>query len=97
MPTRHRRGPIELKVARLVAEFAETPVPGHEVYAAQAVKLARVLDGAGPEFLAVAAVNRELRELVKAMTYREAASGDRDSRTDDLLARLSAPLGNSQN
>lgn len=93
---RRARGPIERQVRRLVIEIAESnPAPGHAVYAAQAQGLARVLDEerAG---LAVAAVNRELRELVKAMTSRGEA-GDGDPRTSELLARLSAPLGHSAN
>jgi hypothetical protein len=97
MPPRTRRGEIELALGRLVTELAEEdPIPGAGVYAVQAKKLARTLDQAGPEFLATAAVSRELRECVKAMTTREAA-GDSDSRTDQLLARLSAPLGHTAN
>lgn len=100
MPPRTRRGEIELALGRLVAELAADPVPGAGVYAVQAKKLARSLDQAGPEFLATAAVSRELRECVKAMTTRE-APGDGDPRTADLLARLSAPLpsalGNAAN
>lgn len=96
MSTRRRRGEIELALSRLVAELADDPVPGAGVYAVQAKKLAMVLDTAGPEFLATAAVSRELRECVKAMTTRE-APGDGDSRTADLLARLSSPLGHSAN
>lgn len=98
MTPRRRRGPIELTVRRLVTEVAADPVPGHEVYAAQAEKLARVLDEAGPGFLAVAAVNRELRELVKAMTTvapRPGEGGGVDPRTAKLLAELSAPLGDA--
>lgn len=97
MPPRRRRGQIELEVSRLVAELRDNgPVPGLGVYAVQAKKLAQVLDTAAPEFLATAAVSRELRELVKAMTTREAA-GDGDPRTRELLARLSSPLGYSAN
>lgn len=49
MPTRRRRGEIELALSRLVAELSDDPVPGAGVYAVQAKKLAIVLDGAAPE------------------------------------------------
>lgn len=97
MAPRTRRGEIELALGRLVRDLADDdPVPGAGVYAVQAKKLARTLDTAGPEFLATAAVSRELRECVKAMTTR-GAPGDGDSRSSELFARLSAPLGHTAN
>lgn len=95
MPPRRRRGPIELAIKGLIADL-DPPDDGQgtAVYAAMATQLARTLDeGAG---LAVAAVNRELRETVKAMTAKE-GPGDGDPRTSELLARLSAPLGHTSN
>lgn len=93
MTGRRRRGAVELAVARLLADLVEDTVPGQKVYASMSLVLARTLDeGAG---LAVAAVNRELRETVKVLTGGEVSDGD--PRTADLLARLSAPLGHSAN
>ena len=88
-------GPIETAVLELIADVDDEEIAGQSVYAAMATRLARTLDdGAG---LAVAAVNRELRETIKAMTMRGDA-GDGDSpRADDLFARMSAPLGNPAN
>jgi hypothetical protein len=89
-----RRGPIELAISRLIRDLASDEVAGREVYAQMATRLARTLDeGAG---LAVAAVNRELRETVKALTAKEGRD-DGDPRTDEFLARLRAPLGHTKN
>lgn len=98
MPPRRRRGDVELAVARLVEDLRQQDpqVPGLGVYAVQAKKLAIVLDNAGPEFLATAAVSRELRECVKAMAVRE-AGGDGDARQRAFWADLSAPLGHGTN
>ena len=101
MVARRKRGELELAVARLVARLREDAgddeAPGLAVYALQAKKLAIVLDQAGPEFLATAAVSRELRECVKAMTAREVAGDGDDPATRELFARLSAPLGHTSN
>lgn len=96
MPAARRAGSITAAVRVFVdAIEVDDRVPAHDVHAAQAVDLARVLD-AGTAALAIAAVHRELRELVGAMTPKGDAD-DGDHRTALLLARLSAPLGHTAN
>jgi hypothetical protein len=85
-------GPIEAAVHALLSRMELGA--DRAVYAAMCVELARTLDdGAGQ---ATAAVNRELRETVKALTAGEGDDAD-DAARRDLLARLSAPLGNTKN
>jgi hypothetical protein len=83
--------PITVAVEAMITSLGELP-PDRGVYAAMATELARTLDiGAG---LAVAAVNRELRETVKALVG-EGGDDAADAAKRDLLARLSAPMGHA--
>lgn len=86
--TRRSRGAVELAVRRTLRD-AERLNPAHEGLSASAMVLARSLDdGAG---LAVAAVARELRATLAALT--EAGGGSDGDDFDALLARLSSPVG----
>lgn len=81
-------GPVESKVREDVAVMGElTGTRGS--LAEIAYTLARELD-AGTAKMAVAAVARELRELLKAL---EGSSGD--GAVAELVARLSAPVRNT--
>lgn len=85
--------PITDAVEDMVANLGALP-PDRAVYAAMATELARTLDiGAG---LAVAAVNRELRETVKALAGED-GDGDADAAKRDLLTRLSSAVGHPAN
>ena len=90
-------GPIEQAIHTLLdaLDLDDEDAPERPVYAAQALNLAQVLDS-GTAALAIAAVHRELRELVGALVAKE-DEGDGDPRTAELLARLSAPLGFTAN
>lgn len=100
--TARKPGEIEVAVGDLVQQLRVDGdgVAGLGVYALQAKKLAVVLDRAKPDFMATAAVSRELREVVRAMTSPEekpGGAGDGNPRTTELFARLSAPLGHTSN
>ena len=85
-----RSGAVELAVKRTLRD-AEQVHAAHDGLAAVAVVLARALDrDAG---LATAAVARELRAVLTALT--EAGSGGDDDGFDGLIARLSAPVGDA--
>ena len=89
MTARRRRGTVELAVARTL-RGVERVNPAHEGLAAAALVLAAKLDGdAG---LATAAVARELRATLTALT---AAGSDGGDEFEGLLARLSAPVGDT--
>jgi hypothetical protein len=89
---RATRGPVELAAARTLKALDED-VPGKDVLSASVLVLARALDqGAG---LATAAVARELRATVEALT--KGGGDDSDPATAALFARLSSPLGNGRN
>lgn len=91
MATR-RRGRVELAVARTLRDVAED-TPGRDALSASALVLAQALDkGAG---LATAAVARELRATVEALT--KGGGDDGESPAAALFAQLSAPLGHSKN
>lgn len=90
-------GPIGEAVADLIADLDDQGRPASEVYAQMCHRLAATLDASGRTAgavtagLSVAAVNRELRETVKALIGEDAPEG-KTSVTDDLLSRLSAPI-----
>ena len=86
--TRRKRGPVELAVRRTLRN-AERLNPAHDGLAESAFTLARSLDdGAG---LAVAAVARELRATLTALTSAGSGSDGGDD-FDALIARLSTPV-----
>jgi hypothetical protein len=86
---RRRRGRVELATARSIREIGELP-PGLGGLAEVAKTLARSLDdGAG---LATAAVARELRATMLALTKTD---GGGDDGWDSLLTQLSTPLGDA--
>lgn len=83
-----RRGPVGLAVARTLRGM-DVLHPAHEGLAASALVLAAALDGdAG---LATAAVARELRATLTALTEAGGKDGDADPLAD-LTAILSAPV-----
>ncbi|MBI1757989.1 MAG: hypothetical protein HYR62_01955 [Actinobacteria bacterium] len=87
MAERRRRGPVEVAVGRMLRDL-DLAAHGAGALAASAAVLARTLDeGAG---LSTAAVARELRATVEALT-RDGDDGGDDTMAD-LLARLSAPV-----
>lgn len=88
-------GLITQAVRDLIADLDLDEAPERPVFAAQALNLAAVLDS-GTAAMAIAAVHRELRELIGALVTKD-DDGDGDPRTAELLARLSAPLGHSAN
>jgi hypothetical protein len=89
MAERRRRGRVELAVARTLRGIEQVS-PAHEGLSASALVLARALDNdAG---LATAAVARELRATLTALT--DSGSGDGDG-FEDIVARLSAAVGDS--
>lgn len=85
-----RRGPVELAVARTLRGIDQLHA-AHEGLAASALVLARTLDGdAG---LATAAVARELRATLTALTTSGSDEGDDDFAT--IVASLSAPVADT--
>lgn len=82
-----RRGRVELAVAKTLRE-ADQQHPAHAGLAASALILARTLDNdAG---LATAAVARELRATLTALTATGSDEGDDDFGA--IVASLSAPV-----
>jgi hypothetical protein len=82
-------GPIE---AGVVADLAAVDLPGSAGLKATAIRLARTLDeGAG---LATAAVARELRATLTALTREDGDDGS-DALTA-LLSAMSTPVLNGQ-
>lgn len=87
MPPRRRRGPVERKVRADIAALITTHPMG-EALAEMSFKLAQTLDeGAG---MAVAAVNRELRNNLAELSRLAVDDGD------DLADELSAPVRDSE-
>ena len=85
-----RRGKVELATVRSLASMARLH-PAHEALAASALVLARALDeGAG---LATAAVARQHAAILTALA--EGGGGDSNDAVADLLARMSAPVGDA--
>lgn len=85
--TQRRRGQVELATARTLRGI-ERVHAAHEGLAAAALVLARALDGdAG---LATAAVARELRATLTALTAGRSEGGDD---FEAIVASLSAPVG----
>lgn len=84
-------GDVESAVAETIESLNEIS-PLHDGLAATARVLARTLDdGAG---LATAAVARELRATLEALTKEGGSGGSSD--IDELIARLSTPLGHPE-
>jgi hypothetical protein len=90
-----RSGKVELAVRRMLRD-AEQVHPAHEGLAAAAVVLAHSLDGLAlgvTRGMATAAVARELRETLLALM--DGGNGGGDDGFDALIARLSAPVGDT--
>ena len=87
---RRRKGSVELAVWRVLRD-AQRLNPAHDALAASALVLARSLDlvEAGRDLAALA---RELRATMEALT---AAGGGDDDGFAAIVARLSAPVGDS--
>lgn len=92
-PTR-QPGPVEYATVRTLAELPIVS-PSHESLAATAVILARTLDeGAG---MATAAVSRELRATMDAITKGDDLTDDLAAAEREMVARLRAPVGDTTN